>query len=62
MVKEILHVLDYSEAEEDARRAREAASAEEVHAIGAERLRSVGLLDHPDIGAWLRTIVERVLS
>ena len=35
------------------------ATAEEVHAIGARRLRRVGLLEHADIGAWLRPIVER---
>ncbi len=59
IVKEIVHGLDYGDAEEDARQALEAATAEEVHAIGAARLRAAGLLDHPDIGPWLRQMVER---
>ena len=46
----------------DARRAREAGTANEVRAIGAERLLRAGLLDHPDIGSWLRGIVERELQ
>jgi hypothetical protein len=37
-----------------------AGTAEEVRAIGARRLRESGLLDHPDIGSWLRTAVARV--
>jgi phosphoenolpyruvate-protein kinase (PTS system EI component) len=58
VVKEIVHALSFREAAADARRARQAGSAAEVHAIGAERLRQVGLVDHPDIGPWLRPIVE----
>ena len=59
VVKEIIHALDAGDADADAREAREAATAEEVHAIAARRLRRAGLLDHADIGAWLRPIVER---
>jgi phosphoenolpyruvate-protein kinase (PTS system EI component) len=59
IVKEIVHALDHGDVEEDARRALEAGTAEEVHAIGAERLREAGLLEHPDIGPWLRQILER---
>jgi phosphoenolpyruvate-protein phosphotransferase len=59
IVKEIVHGLDSGEVEEDARQALEAGTAEEVHAIGAARLRATGLLDHPDIGPWLRQIVDR---
>jgi len=62
IVKEIVHALDQRDAEGDARRAREAGTAQEVRAIGAERLLRVGLLDHPDIGPWLRGIVESELS
>ncbi len=58
VIKEIIHVLDSADAESDARAAREAGTAEEVHAIGAARLRKTGLLDHADIGPWLRPIVE----
>ena len=42
-----------------ARRALAASGPEEVHQIAANRLRESGLLDHPDIGEWLRTAVER---
>ena len=59
VIKEIIHALDAGDADTDAREAREVATAEEVHAIGARRLRRVGLLDHADIGPWLRPIVER---
>jgi phosphotransferase system, enzyme I, PtsP len=62
IVKEIVHALDQREAEADARRAREAGTAKEVRVIGAERLLRVGLLDHPDIGPWLRPIVEGELQ
>jgi phosphotransferase system enzyme I (PtsP) len=62
IIREIVHGLHQGDMEEDARRAREAASADEVHAIGAARLRDSGLLEHPDIGPWLRQIVERKAS
>jgi phosphocarrier protein FPr/phosphocarrier protein len=58
IVKEIVHALSYSDAEADARAAREVASAAEVRALGAERIRKAGLLEHPDIGPWLETVVE----
>jgi phosphotransferase system enzyme I (PtsP) len=60
VIKEIVHALDSSEVAADARRARQAGNAEEVHAIAAARLREAGLLDHPDIGPWLRRIVDEV--
>jgi phosphotransferase system enzyme I (PtsP) len=60
VIKEIVRGLDSGEVVEDARRARAAGSAAEVHAIGAERLRQSGLMDHPDIGPWLRNVVEDV--
>ena len=62
LVKEIVRAIDYGDASRDARRALLAASVEEVQAIGAARLREAGLLDHPDIGNWLRTIVEPIPS
>jgi phosphotransferase system enzyme I (PtsI) len=58
VVKEIVHGLDAGILASDARRARRAGTAHEVHAIGAARLRQAGLLEHPDIGPWLRAIVE----
>jgi hypothetical protein len=45
----------------DVRRARTAGTAQEVRAIGAARLRDAGLLGHPDIGEWLRPVVEAAL-
>ncbi len=57
VVKEILHALDSADVEDDARAARELGTAEEVRAIAAARLRAAGLLQHPDIGAWLEPIV-----
>ncbi|MBW2275110.1 MAG: phosphoenolpyruvate--protein phosphotransferase [Deltaproteobacteria bacterium] len=62
VVKEIVRALDSVDIEEDARRALQAESAEKVQVIAATRLRDVGLLDHPDIGDWLRTIVEETLG
>lgn len=58
VVKEIIHALDAGELDADGRAIRGVGTAEEVHRIGARRLREAGLLDHADIGAWLRTIVE----
>ncbi len=57
IVREIVHALEYGQVEADARLARQAGTAEEVHAIGAKRLREAGLLEHPDIGPWLRAVV-----
>ncbi len=59
VVKEIVRALDGRNVSEDARRALLATSASEVHEIAAARLRSAGLLDHPDIGDWLRDLVDQ---
>jgi phosphotransferase system enzyme I (PtsP) len=58
VVKEIIHALDSGDVDADARAARLAGTAEEVHAIAARRLRRAGLLEHSDIGSWLAPIVE----
>jgi len=58
VVKEIVRALDAGEVAGDARAARAAGTAEEVKAIGAARLEKSGLLDHPDLGAWLAGIVH----
>jgi phosphotransferase system enzyme I (PtsP) len=58
IVKEIVRALESSEVAEDARRALLMKTPEEVESIGASRLREAGLLDHPDLGDWLRTVVE----
>lgn len=58
VVKEIVRALDTREVAEDARRALAAASVREVYEIAASRLSSAGLLDHPDIGDWLREAIE----
>jgi phosphotransferase system enzyme I (PtsI) len=60
VVKEIVRALDSGEVASDARAARAASTAAEVQAIGAARLEKAGLLDHPDLGAWLATIVRDV--
>ncbi len=62
VVKEIVHALDSVEAAADVRRARTVGTAQEVRAIGAARLRDAGLLDHPDLGEWLRPLVEAALG
>jgi phosphotransferase system enzyme I (PtsP) len=59
-VKEIVRMLDFGSVEEDVRRALEMGTPSEVHQIAAERLRAAGLLDHPDIGSWLRNLVGKV--
>jgi phosphotransferase system enzyme I (PtsI) len=56
--KEIIRALDLRDVAEDARRALTASSARDVHEIAASRLLGAGLLDHPDIGAWLRGAVD----
>ena len=62
LVKEIVRAVEYGQVSRDARRALAASTVEEVHRIGAERLREAGLLEHPDIGRWLRGIVEPILG
>ena len=62
VVKEIVHALELSHAEQEARRALRAGSARQVRALGAECLLRAGLLEHPDIGPWLRQVVERELG
>ena len=59
VVKEIVRALDSGVAREDARRALEVATVEEVNEISARRLRDCGLLEHPDIGEWLTRAIER---
>jgi phosphotransferase system enzyme I (PtsP) len=58
VVKEIVRALDSADIAQDARDALLAATPEEVHTISALRLREAGLLDHPDIGNWLRNIIQ----
>jgi phosphoenolpyruvate-protein kinase (PTS system EI component) len=57
VVKEIVRALDFGAAAEDARAALDAATVQEVRAIAARRLAQAGLLEHPDIGEWLRRAV-----
>jgi len=61
LVKEIIRELDFGDLEADVREAQEAGTAAEVHRIGAARLRDAGLLEHPDIGPWLRTLIDKAL-
>jgi phosphotransferase system enzyme I (PtsP) len=62
VVKEIIRALDSGEVEADARAALAARTAAEVHVIAATRLRSAGLVDHPDIGGWLRQLLDEALA
>lgn len=59
VVKEIVRRLDVGSAASDARVALAADSAEAVHDISATRLREAGLLQHPDLGDWLRRAISR---
>jgi len=59
VVKEIVRALDSAEVADDARRALAAGTVAEVEAIAVDRLEAAGLLDHPDIGAWIADIVAR---
>ncbi len=60
VVKEIIRALDSADLEADARAALAAGTAAEVELIGAARLEAAGLMEHPDIGPWVTSNVERV--
>lgn len=62
VVKEIIRALDSGEVEADARAALVARTAGEVHVIAATRLRTAGLVEHPDIGGWLEQLLDEALS
>jgi phosphotransferase system enzyme I (PtsP) len=62
VVKEIIRALDSGDVEADAREAVGSRTAAEVHVIAATRLRSAGLIDHPDIGDWLGQLLDEALS
>lgn len=61
VVKEIIRALDSGEVEADARAAVVARTASEVHVIAATRLREAGLVQHPDIGGWLRQLLDEAM-
>jgi phosphotransferase system enzyme I (PtsP) len=58
IVKEIVRALDFGGVEADVREAREVGTALEVRQISTRRLQSAGLIDHPDIGSWLRSMTS----
>jgi phosphotransferase system enzyme I (PtsI) len=62
VVKEIIRALDSAEVEADARAALAAKTPAEVHVIAATRLRSAGLVDHPDVGEWLGQLLDDALA
>ncbi|MDP6978227.1 MAG: phosphoenolpyruvate--protein phosphotransferase [Myxococcota bacterium] len=62
IVKEIVRALDSKSVADDARAALGAESSEEVEAIAAGRLRKAGLLEHPDLGEWLETLIHEQLA
>jgi phosphotransferase system enzyme I (PtsP) len=57
VVKEIVRSLDAGQVAADARECLRMGTAEAVRGIATARLREAGLLDHKDIGPWLRTQV-----
>jgi len=60
IVKEIIRAVDSADVMDDAHRALQAASTSEVEEVAIQRLEAAGLLNHPDLGPWLRdTIVAR---
>ncbi len=59
IVKEVVRTLELGDVAADARAALEASSVAEVHTIAADRLRATGVLDHPDLGDWLRRFVNK---
>ena len=62
IVKEIVRALDSRSVSEDARAALCAESPDEVEALAAGRLRKAGLLEHPDLGEWLQSIIHEQLG
>ncbi|MCA9504251.1 MAG: phosphoenolpyruvate--protein phosphotransferase [Myxococcales bacterium] len=62
VVREIVRALDARALEEDAKRALSAGTAAEVHVIAATRLRSAGLVEHPDLGSWLGQLLDDALT
>jgi phosphotransferase system enzyme I (PtsI) len=58
LVKEIVRALDSREVSQDAREALVMASAREVREVASRRLLESGLLDHPDIGDWLKNEIQ----
>jgi phosphotransferase system enzyme I (PtsP) len=58
LVKEIVRALDSREVAQDARQALTMASAREVREVASRRLLESGLLDHPDIGDWLKNEIQ----
>jgi len=61
-IKEIVRALEAGALEEDARRALELGTAAEVKALSAARLRAAGLTEHPDVGPWLKSILDDTAS
>jgi phosphotransferase system enzyme I (PtsP) len=60
VVKEIVRALDAGEVAAVARAALAAGTVDEVEEVACARLERTGLVEHPDIGAWLADIVQRV--
>jgi phosphotransferase system enzyme I (PtsP) len=59
VVKEIVRALDSAAVADDARRALASGTVAEVEAIACDRLEASGLLEHPEIGAWVASTVLR---
>ena len=60
VVKEIIRALEYGSLERDVRLALDGGSATDVRKIGIASLQNAGLLEHPDIGPWLQSAIDRL--
>lgn len=56
-MKEVVRRIRFSEAEQDVKRALAESTGDAVRAIAVARLRKAGLLDHPDLGAWVASVI-----
>lgn len=56
-MKEVVRRIRLSDVAKDAKRALGEATGDAVRAIAVARLRKAGLLDHPDLGAWVASVI-----
>ncbi len=56
-MKEVVRRISLSDVKRDAQRALGEATGDAVRAIAVARLRKAGLLDHPDLGAWVASVI-----
>ncbi len=56
-MKEVVRRIRFSDVEKDVQRALAESTGDAVRAIAVARLRKAGLLDHPDLGAWVASVI-----